>query len=182
MFVPCLVAATRHDGAPRLGHRLLDDYLAMVAARCRPNTVLATASDLKVFFTVVGKDPAEVTDADVLSFIRAQRQPRRGVEVVRIEDGEAGLSARTINRTTCEAGSTAYGRPAESVTTIPGNRCSASNRAASRAPESMLTTGNSSAISSACMSAPSRRDNSTEPFDYPVDTEDVNRCGAQQHH
>jgi integrase/recombinase XerD len=47
---------------------------------------------------VVGKDPAEVTDADVLLFIRAQRQPRRGVEVVRIEDGEAGLSARTIKR------------------------------------------------------------------------------------
>jgi len=46
----------------------------------------------------VGKDPAEVTDADLLAFIRAQRQPRRGVEVVRIEDGEAGLSARTIKR------------------------------------------------------------------------------------
>ena len=77
---------------------MLDDYLAMVAARCRPNTVLATAFDLKVFFTVVGKDAAEVNDADVLSFIRAQRQPRRGVGVVRIEDGEAGLSARTIKR------------------------------------------------------------------------------------
>ncbi|MGO9353323.1 MAG: tyrosine-type recombinase/integrase [Mycobacterium sp.] len=98
MFVPCLVAAAQDDSAPRLGHRLLDDYLAMVAARCRPNTVLATAFDLKVFFTVVGKDPAGVTDADVLSFIRAQRQPRRGAEVVRIEDGEAGLSARTIKR------------------------------------------------------------------------------------
>ena len=98
MLVPCLVAATTHDDVPRLGHRLLDDYLAMVAARCRANTVLAAAFDLKVFFTVVGKDPAQVTNADVLSFIRAQRQPRRGVEVVRIEDGEAGLSARTIKR------------------------------------------------------------------------------------
>src|SRR6478735_12828275 len=47
VFVPCLVAATQDDGAPRLGHRLLDDYLAMVAARCRPNTVLAAAFDLK---------------------------------------------------------------------------------------------------------------------------------------
>ena len=36
--------------------------------------------------------------ADVLAFIKAQRQPRRGDEVVRIDDGEAGLSARTINR------------------------------------------------------------------------------------
>ena len=42
--------------------------------------------------------PQEVTDADVLSFIAAQRQPRRGAKVVRIEDGEAGLSARTIKR------------------------------------------------------------------------------------
>jgi hypothetical protein len=93
VLVPCLAVAAQDDGAPRLGHRLLDDYVAMVAARARHNTVLATAFDLKGFFTVVGKDPAEVTDTDVLSFIRAQREPRRGVEVVRIEDGEAGLSA-----------------------------------------------------------------------------------------
>ena len=98
VFVPCLVGASQRDGAPRLGHRLLDDYLAMVATRCRPNTVLATAFDLKVFFTVVGKEPSEVSNSDVLSFIRAQRQPWRGVEVVRLEDGEAGLAARTIKR------------------------------------------------------------------------------------
>src|SRR6476469_11055325 len=42
--------------------------------------------------------PEEVTGADVLSFIAAQRPPRRGAEVVRIQDGEAGLSARTIKR------------------------------------------------------------------------------------
>ena len=36
VFVPCLVTATEHAGVFRLGHRLLDDYLAMVAARCRP--------------------------------------------------------------------------------------------------------------------------------------------------
>ena len=70
----------------------------MVAARARPNTVLATAFDLKVFFSVVGKEPAEIGEADVLGFIAAQRQPRRGATVVRIEDGEAGLSARTIKR------------------------------------------------------------------------------------
>ena len=70
----------------------------MVAARARPNTVLATAFDLKVFFSVVGKEPAEIGEADVLAFIAAQRQPRRGATVVRIEDGEAGLSARTIKR------------------------------------------------------------------------------------
>lgn len=77
---------------------MVDDYLAMVAARARPNTVLATAFDLKVFFTQVAKVPEEVADADMLSFIAAQRQPRRGPKVVRIEDGEADLSARTIKR------------------------------------------------------------------------------------
>jgi integrase/recombinase XerD len=82
----------------RLGHRLLDDYLDVVAGRARPNTVLATAFDLKVFFSVVAKEPEAVTAADVLDFLRAQRRPRRGVEVVRLEDGEAGLSARTIKR------------------------------------------------------------------------------------
>ena len=61
MFVPCLVGASLGDGqVPRLGHPLLDDYLGMVAARARPNTVLATAFDLKVFFSVVGKEPAEI--------------------------------------------------------------------------------------------------------------------------
>src|SRR6478736_10422130 len=98
VFVPCLVRPVGGGGVPRLGHRLLDDYLEMVAARARPNTVLATAFDLKVFFAVVGRGPVEVSEADVLGFIRSQRQPRRGVSVVRIEDGEARLSARTIKR------------------------------------------------------------------------------------
>ncbi|CAN5177174.1 hypothetical protein BH20ACT5_BH20ACT5_10760 [soil metagenome] len=39
---------------------------------------MAQGFDLKVFFTVVGKDPAAVTAADVLAFIEAQRAPRRG--------------------------------------------------------------------------------------------------------
>src|SRR4029453_1570897 len=81
-----------------LGHSLLDDYLEFVAARARPNTLLAAAYDLKVFFTEGVKQPAGVTPADVLGFIKAQRAPRRGRGVVRLEDGEAGLSARTIKR------------------------------------------------------------------------------------
>ncbi len=60
--------------------------------------MLATAYDLKVFFSVIDKDPVEVATVDVLAFIKAQRTPRRGAMVVRIEDGEAGLSARTIKR------------------------------------------------------------------------------------
>jgi integrase/recombinase XerD len=98
---PCLVrfdAAAGGGHVVRLGHPLLDDYLELVAARARPNTLLATAFDLKVFFGVVAKDPAEVTTADVLAFITAQRAPRRGPGVVRLEDGEAGLAARTIRR------------------------------------------------------------------------------------
>ena len=94
MFTPCLVRPADGGGVPRLGHRLLDDYLEMVAARARPNTVLATAFDLKVFFSVVGTPPEDVHAADVMSFIAAQRPPKRGAAVVRIADGEAGLSAR----------------------------------------------------------------------------------------
>jgi integrase/recombinase XerD len=81
-----------------LGHPLVDDYLQFVAARCRPNTVLATAYDLKVFFAAVPKEPVAVTTSDVFAFITAQKRPRRGPRVVRLEDGEAGLSARTIKR------------------------------------------------------------------------------------
>lgn len=100
MFVPCLVRGPRSESGRTvsLGHRLLDDYLELVAARARPNTVLATAFDLKVFFSIIDRDPVEVVTADVLVFITAQREPRRGAKVVRIEDGEAGLSARTIKR------------------------------------------------------------------------------------
>jgi len=81
-----------------LGHPLLDDYLAFVGARARPNTWLAVAYDLKVFFTLVGKEPARVTTVDVFAFMKAQRAPRRGATVVRLEDGEAGLAARTLAR------------------------------------------------------------------------------------
>ena len=80
-----------------LGHPLLDAYLEFVGARGAVNTWLATAYDLKVFFEVVGKEPAEVTSADVFAFLAVQRAPRRQ-NVVRLEDGEAGLSARTIAR------------------------------------------------------------------------------------
>jgi integrase len=77
---------------------LVDDYLEFAGARCRPNTLLATAYDLKVFFSVVPKEPADVVTADIFAFITVQKKPRRGPKVVRLEDGEAGLSARTIKR------------------------------------------------------------------------------------
>ena len=65
--------------------------------RARPNTLLATAYDLKVFFSWAGKEPAEVTTADVIAFVSAQRSPR-AAKVVRIADGGSGLSARTVAR------------------------------------------------------------------------------------
>jgi integrase/recombinase XerD len=81
----------------RLGHPLVDDYLVFVAGRARPNTVLATAFDLKVFFEWAAKEPAEVSGRDVMAFIGAQRSPRNA-KVVRISDGGSGLSARTVAR------------------------------------------------------------------------------------
>jgi integrase len=80
-----------------LGHLLVDAYLEFVGARGAPNTWLATGYDLKVFFGVVGKEPAEVTTADVFAFLAQQRTPLHE-NVVRIADGEPGLSARTIAR------------------------------------------------------------------------------------
>ena len=59
---PCLVRVGDRGGRPvlRLGHPRLDRYLEFVSARARPNTTLAAGYDLKVFFSVVEKDPVEV--------------------------------------------------------------------------------------------------------------------------
>jgi integrase/recombinase XerD len=99
-WFPCLIRATDGAGTPsiKLGHPLLDDYLGFVAARARTNTWLAVAYDLKVFFSVINKEPSAVTTADVFTFLKQQRSPRQGPKVVRLEDGEAGLAARTIAR------------------------------------------------------------------------------------
>jgi integrase/recombinase XerD len=99
-FVPCLVGSM--DGPElvsiTLGHPLVDGYVEFVGARGAVNTWLVVAYDLKVFFEVIAREPAEVTAADVFAFLAAQRAPRRGERVVRIEDGEPGLAARTIAR------------------------------------------------------------------------------------
>ena len=72
---PCLVRSPGVSLGPSLGHPVIDRYLAFVAARARPNTQLAVGYDLKVFFSVTGKEPAAVTTADVLDFIRLQLEP-----------------------------------------------------------------------------------------------------------
>ena len=88
--MPCLVRCHRGSELESitLGHPLLDDYLAFVAVRARTNTWLAVASDLKIFFGVVAKEPTRVTPADAMGFLAIQRAPRRGARVVLLEDAE----------------------------------------------------------------------------------------------
>jgi len=99
---PCLIQSRDSAGEPvvSLGVPLLDEYLEFLAGRCRPNTVLAVAYDLKVFFTVVGKNPKRVKAADVLAFMTAQRTGRSSAaEIVQPVDGErSGVSTRTLRR------------------------------------------------------------------------------------
>ena len=101
MWCPSFQSRLRADGEReyRVGHELVDEFLEFASGRARPATVRAYAHDLSVFFGVIGKEPADVTPRDVLRFVTAQRRPRKGVEnVVRISDGESGLSASTIKR------------------------------------------------------------------------------------
>ena len=97
----CLTRSRGPSGEPvvRLGVALLDDYLEFLAGRCRPNTVLAAAYDLRVFFAVVAKAPSEVCAADVLGFITAQRTGRvGGGSVVQSLDDSVGVSTSTVAR------------------------------------------------------------------------------------
>ncbi len=97
-WMPCVVASrdVAGDLAVVVGHPLVDEYLEFCRSRARPNTVLAVAFDLKVFFSVVGKSPVRVTSADVMAFVRSQRESRS--TVVWIDGQGGGLSPRTIRR------------------------------------------------------------------------------------
>jgi hypothetical protein len=70
MWSPQFECVVGEDGEAsyRVGHDLVDEFLEFIAARARPNTVKGYAHDLKVFFTVVAKEPAEVTSRDVMGF------------------------------------------------------------------------------------------------------------------
>ncbi len=94
---PCVVRSKLPGGEVdvTVGHPLVDEYLEFLRTRARPNTILAVAFDLKVFFSVVDKTPTRVTSADVMSFIRAQRSGKGNVVHI---DGSGGLSSRTIRR------------------------------------------------------------------------------------
>ena len=99
----CVVSS--RDGRGGLGVRvgipLADVYLEFLGGRCRPNTVLAAAYDLKVFFTVVARPLDQVRPADVLAFITAQRTGRggdRALQPVGLADELGGVSAATVRR------------------------------------------------------------------------------------
>ncbi len=63
VLVGCLTKSMdgQQVGSVTLGHPLLDDYLEFVAARARPNTLLAVGYNFKVFFEVVAREPSAVT-------------------------------------------------------------------------------------------------------------------------
>jgi integrase/recombinase XerD len=94
-WTPCLVGGTAEQIS--LGHPVVDEYLELVRARARRNTLLAAAYDLKVFFGVVGKDPLDVKTAHVMAFIKAQRHDSSS-KVVHLADGASGLALSTIKR------------------------------------------------------------------------------------
>jgi site-specific recombinase XerD len=58
-----------------LGLELVDEYLDFLRCRCRPNTWISYAHDLKVFFSIVDKPVSEVTTADVFRFMELQTHP-----------------------------------------------------------------------------------------------------------
>lgn len=97
-WMPCVVRSTLSSGEllVTVGHPLVDEFLEFCRARCRPNTLVALAWDLKTFFVFVDKTPTRVTSADVLAFIGAQSSGGDRT-VVRI-DGSSGVSSRTIRR------------------------------------------------------------------------------------
>ena len=80
-----------------LGVPLLNEYLEFLSGRCRPNTVLAVAYDLKVFFTVVARPPLRVRPVDVLAFMTVQRAGGEGRLQIAGETA-GGVSARTLRR------------------------------------------------------------------------------------
>lgn len=97
---PCLIRSRGPAGQVivRLGLPLIDDYLEFLEGRCRPNTVLAAAYDLRVFFAVVDKPAVQVRPADVLGFITAQRTGRGTAAGVQLVEEASGVATSTVAR------------------------------------------------------------------------------------
>jgi integrase/recombinase XerD len=99
----CLIRSRGPSGelVVRLGTPLVDDYLEFLQGRCRPNTVLAAAYDLNVFFGLVTKPPDEVAAGDVLAFITSQRTGRahpQALQQVDLRSEPAGVTTSTVAR------------------------------------------------------------------------------------
>ena len=96
----CLIRSRGPAGqvVVRVGEPLIDEYLEFLQGRCRPNTVLAAAYDLRVFFAVVDKPAGQVRAADVLGFITAQRTGRESLGLQAVEDSPAGVATSTVAR------------------------------------------------------------------------------------
>lgn len=77
-----------------LGLERVDEYLAFLHCRCRTNTWLNYAHDLKIFFNTVDKPVTDVTTADVLHFMQCQLQ-LTGTPTSR------GVCTRTLKRRLC---------------------------------------------------------------------------------
>ncbi len=100
---PCLIRSRGPGGEPvlRLGMPWVDDYLEFLGGRCRPNTVLAAAYDLRVFFSVVDKAAQDVRAVDVLGFITVQRNGGggdTGLRPVRAGEQPGGVASSTVAR------------------------------------------------------------------------------------
>jgi site-specific recombinase XerD len=80
-----------------LGLELVDEYLDFLRCRCRPNTWLNYAHDLKIFFNTIDKPVTEVSTADVLRFMQAQTQP----PVTDPTHPPPGVGSRTLKRRLC---------------------------------------------------------------------------------
>ena len=82
-----------------LGLDLVDESLDFLRCRCRANTWLNYAHDLKLFFNTIDKPVAEVSVSDVLRFMQCQT---RGQGVGLANDRRAGgVSTRTLKRRLC---------------------------------------------------------------------------------
>jgi len=117
----------------RLGLPLVDDYLEFLEGRARPNTVLAAAYDLRVFFTVVAKPPVEVVPEDVLGFITAQRTGRSSERVLQPVQEPRGVATSTVaRRLSIISGFFAYLQVRGDITTNPVPRGLPTRRERSR--------------------------------------------------
>jgi integrase/recombinase XerD len=82
-----------------LGLDLVDEYLDFLRCRCRPNTWLNYAHDLKIFFNTIDKPVNEVSTADVFRFMQCQSQGQGTNPTA--DDPPRGVSARTLKRRLC---------------------------------------------------------------------------------